>query len=114
MTTTLKPCPFCGSDDLDTCTRDGRPAIWCTACTATGAPGDTQEAAAEAWNRRPGEAAEREGCAQVADSYYDDYNKTETGISSDIAYWIRRRDEWVAEFSEAAPPAAPPDDAPPR
>ena len=62
----LKPCPFCGLDQtvgkpkvrvaFDTWTADCKPRspfyIYCERCEAQGPIGDTESAAAAAWNRR--------------------------------------------------------------
>lgn len=52
---TLKPCPFCGSDDIDVMPNrvmapDAKPPVYCANCLAT-----AQDA--EAWNLRVKEAS---------------------------------------------------------
>lgn len=44
----LKPCPFCGSDDLT----DQDDYIVCKACNAYGPTADINETIEDAWNRR--------------------------------------------------------------
>lgn len=57
VTEELKPCPFCGGDDLLASERDrGGYQVICL-CGATGPLEDTIEEAGEAWNRRDDGAA---------------------------------------------------------
>lgn len=56
---TLKPCPFCGSDDLDlmeTCSGigglSGEYYVTCWSCYAEGGKEKTRKKAKQGWNRR--------------------------------------------------------------
>ncbi len=51
----LKPCPFCGSDDLDVATADSADvlwSVWCEDCGAEGPNEPTVPAAEMSWNNR--------------------------------------------------------------
>ena len=49
----LKPCPFCGGEAILLSNfRGAEYFIECRVCTVETAPYDTEEEAAEAWNRR--------------------------------------------------------------
>jgi hypothetical protein len=55
ITTALKPCPFCGSADVETVEGGGgRPATRCGFCDAEGPGAATEAWAAELWNRGEG------------------------------------------------------------
>lgn len=65
----LKPCPFCGSNDIShRYVRDGR-QVFCQGCRASAPPtfhgpaGDTIERAIASWNTRP----DREAVARIVD-----------------------------------------------
>lgn len=54
----LKPCPFCGSTDIWNLEAGRNTDMWfvqCQDCCATFPHFDSEEEAAEAWNRRVGE-----------------------------------------------------------
>lgn len=53
-TGTPKPCPFCGSANVQVVDGFGRPARWvlCRECEALGPKRDTRREAIEAWNER--------------------------------------------------------------
>ena len=49
----LKPCPFCGSDELDIWQNDaGNYFVVCIGCGANGRDERKEEKAVEVWNRR--------------------------------------------------------------
>ncbi len=48
----LKPCPFCGSTDLEFSTDPQFSFVDCNECTAAGPVGKTEKVAAELWNER--------------------------------------------------------------
>jgi len=58
MTTKLRSCPFCGSDNLDdTCADRGKDTrefyfVFCDRCEANGPTSYEREKAVEMWNRR--------------------------------------------------------------
>ena len=59
MKTKLKPCPFCGSDDLDLMETDsgvgglsGEYYVTCWSCCAEGGKEDTKKKAKMVWNLR--------------------------------------------------------------
>ena len=62
--TTLKPCPFCGSNRIDIGTFCGLDSLekdyyaFCHDCCVESGWNDSPEEAAEAWNTRHGETAE--------------------------------------------------------
>ena len=54
----LKPCPFCGSDDISTEERGKNDEWWCACiCGATSGWYRTQQEAIDGWNTRPIEDA---------------------------------------------------------
>ncbi len=58
MSTTIKPCPFCGSDDLEVCAPDDVFDHWyvsCNRCTSFGPPSQSEDDATKRWNQRPEE-----------------------------------------------------------
>lgn len=53
MNEELKPCPFCGSQDVEsTFMGHGALAVLCYECEAEGPPADTLEESIAAWNKR--------------------------------------------------------------
>ena len=48
----LKPCPFCGSDDIELSTGLAEYWAFCHDCTATTSMERTQEEAIQVWNTR--------------------------------------------------------------
>lgn len=48
----LKPCPFCGSKDLELLGHFSIRWVACNSCYAESGSYDTDEEAIEAWNRR--------------------------------------------------------------
>lgn len=57
MIVKLKPCPFCGSEDIsviDWSTDDENPSYcgWCSLCNTEGPINESKDEAAEAWNKR--------------------------------------------------------------
>ncbi len=54
MSQDLKPCPFCGSSDVDMF----QVSIMCTPCAAEGPTANTTKEAIAAWNRRTPPAAQ--------------------------------------------------------
>lgn len=53
MTNKLKPCPFCGRENLIIIFDDyNNSAVFCNKCGAEGPLKGTEEGAIEAWNRR--------------------------------------------------------------
>ena len=55
ITYKLKPCPFCGSTDVETIYRfdgNGSHSVMCQRCGAQSAPCDTEQYATEKWNTR--------------------------------------------------------------
>ena len=56
---TLKPCPFCGSDDLLIDGHSSGASIECQECLAEGPFGDSHDGARELWNRRPSPTPDR-------------------------------------------------------
>lgn len=57
MNKDLKPCPFCGQDDSISIGKYQCVGKWwyfveCTNCTGNGPVGNTEQAAADAWNER--------------------------------------------------------------
>lgn len=66
MNKKLKPCPFCGGNNLSV---EGVTFYWveCVDCNASIAGYETKEQAIEAWNRRAKECSE---CGEVVDCKY--------------------------------------------
>ena len=54
----LKPCPFCGGEDLTMVECEEMFFVGCYDCTTCGPAEETEEAATEAWNRRADNAAD--------------------------------------------------------
>lgn len=52
MSVKLKPCPFCGSDDISAFTLAPQSFVYCRICKAHIGPYLSHELAAVAWNRR--------------------------------------------------------------
>ena len=48
----FKPCPFCGSEDVEICQIHELYAVFCYSCHAKSCECSTVEKAVEAWNRR--------------------------------------------------------------
>lgn len=48
----LKPCPFCGSENIELVAGDAWPWVRCRSCLASSAMEDAEEDAIEKWNRR--------------------------------------------------------------
>lgn len=48
----VKPCPFCGSEDVRHDSAMGFPYLFCAKCDAYGPPAQSDAHAVEAWNRR--------------------------------------------------------------
>ena len=50
----IKPCPFCGEDEIETPTRGMQPSIWveCDYCKTCGPIERTVSKAIEQWNKR--------------------------------------------------------------
>lgn len=69
----LKPCPFCGGDDLSL-THDSHDAVcwvYCNGCYSTGRAGHTEDQTASHWNTRPQPTeAQIEAAARVICLYY--------------------------------------------
>ena len=56
MTNEIKPCPFCGDENIDTWDiRQEKYFCYCENCGCQGPTGKTEQEAIEAWNRRAGE-----------------------------------------------------------
>jgi Lar family restriction alleviation protein len=51
----LKPCPFCGWDDLAILPDDAKKFVYCCKCDTCGPSCETRRESIEAWNRRDGE-----------------------------------------------------------
>lgn len=51
----LKPCPFCGSEDVEICNSGEYFYCHCWKCNAMGPDADTRQWGLEAWNNRPNE-----------------------------------------------------------
>ena len=56
----LKPCPFCGSDQVTMWDNPGSYSVQCDYCSATMHIGEPLERAAKNWNRRAGEMQKEE------------------------------------------------------
>lgn len=57
MTDELKPCPFCGGDDLEVTDMDGDHYVLCHGCALEAPFHDSRAEAVAAWNRRAAIAA---------------------------------------------------------
>lgn len=57
MTEELKPCPFCGSDDVEALDMEGKHYVACYDCALEGPFHDSRAEAVAAWNRRAAIAA---------------------------------------------------------
>ena len=52
MTDALKPCPFCGSDDVEALDMEGKHYVVCYDCALEGPLHESRAAVVAAWNRR--------------------------------------------------------------
>ena len=61
--TELKPCPFCGSKNVDV-TKIGPEDWWlqCRGCGATGPIGESEEETIKLWNRCPRKKKKKKKC----------------------------------------------------
>lgn len=55
LETVLKPCPFCGNEEVEMLECVGTSIMCCPKCYTTGPEGNTVEEAIEKWNRRVNE-----------------------------------------------------------
>ena len=65
--TKLRPCPFCGGEEIEVSSEDGASRsffrAYCDACSAAGSFSKSRAAAIRAWNDRPGNTInEQVGC----------------------------------------------------
>lgn len=65
--TKLRPCPFCGGEEIEVSSEDGASRrffrAYCDACSAAGSFSKSRAAAIRAWNDRPGNTInEQIGC----------------------------------------------------
>jgi len=117
MTPELKPCPFCGSDDIGTLhATDNKASMLCDGCGVQIGWHMTRRAAAEAWNRRSvtERAAVVEECAKICDEVHRS-NIHSVGISlgSDArAMTAFKLAERIRSLSVSEPAASPPKEVP--